>query len=148
MTGTASGVLTHVRYCNMDYITGSARQGFDNAKEIFYSYDIACQWKIKLRKRMKKIPKEAQIWDDMALDFGIPKLHCKAHKYACQCQYSMNLQHGLGCTCSKGIEQTWDDTNPCAVLTKEMGPGAHHDTIDDQFGGHNWRKETRLGTCD
>ncbi|SJL16809.1 uncharacterized protein ARMOST_20338 [Armillaria ostoyae] len=26
-----------------------------------------------------------------------------------------------------------------------MGPGARHDTIDDQFGGHNWRKITSSG---
>ncbi|PBK67937.1 hypothetical protein ARMSODRAFT_1019983 [Armillaria solidipes] len=133
------------RYCNMDYITGSMAQTFDDTKEIFYSYDIACQWKIKLHERMRKLPKHAQICDDMALDFRIPKLHCKAHKYACQCQFLMNLWHGLGCTCGEGIERTWDDINPCAASTKEMGPGAHHDTIDDQFGGHNWRKETRLG---
>ncbi|PBK82452.1 hypothetical protein ARMGADRAFT_1038610 [Armillaria gallica] len=60
----------------MDYIAGSAVQTFDDAKEIFYSYDIACQWKIKLCEHMRKIPKHAQICDDMALDFGIPKLHC------------------------------------------------------------------------
>ncbi len=136
---------TCIRYCNMDYIAGSASQSFSDAKQIFYSYDIACQWKIKLHKRMKKLPKQAQFHDDMALDFGIPKLHCKAHKYACQCQFSMNLRHRLGCTCGEGIECTWDDINPCTASTKEMGPGVHHDTINDQFGRHNWRKETRLG---
>ncbi|KAK0432730.1 hypothetical protein EV421DRAFT_1910718 [Armillaria borealis] len=136
------------RYCNMDYIAGSATQSFNDAKEIFYSYDIACQWKVNLHTHMKKIPKHTQIHDDMALDFGIPKLHCKAHKYACQCLYSMNLRHRLGCTCGKEIERTWDDMNPCVASMKEMGPGARHDTIDDQFGGHNWRKETRLDVYD
>ncbi len=142
------GVLTYLRYCNMDYIAGSATWSFDNVSGSFYSYDITCQWKIKLCKWMKKILKETQIQDDMALDFGIPKLHCKAHKYMCQCQYSMNIWHGLRCTCGEGIEWTLDDISLCALFMKEMGLGAHHDIIDNQFSGHNLRKETQLGTCD
>ncbi|PBK66563.1 hypothetical protein ARMSODRAFT_977475 [Armillaria solidipes] len=130
------------RYCNMDYIAGSASKAYDGCDEIFLSYDIACQWKAKLRDRMKKLPAKAQFRDDMVLDFGVPKLHCKAHKYACQCQFSMNLKRGVARTDGEGVEQTWDDMNTCTSSTKEMGPGARHDTIDDQFGGHNWRKIT------
>ncbi|KAK0430927.1 hypothetical protein EV421DRAFT_1893439 [Armillaria borealis] len=130
------------RYCNMDYIAGSASKAYDDCDEIFLSYDIACQWKAKLQDQMKKLPAKAQFHDDMALDFGVPKLHCKAHKYACQCQFSMNLKWGVAQTDGEGVEQTWDDMNTCASSTKEMGPGARHDTIDDQFGGHNWRKIT------
>ncbi|PBK83332.1 hypothetical protein ARMGADRAFT_894873, partial [Armillaria gallica] len=52
---------------------------------------------------------------------------------------------GVGQTDGEGIEWTWDDINPCVPLTKEMGPGARHDTIDDQLGSHNWRKVTRIG---
>ncbi|PBK60375.1 hypothetical protein ARMSODRAFT_1026563 [Armillaria solidipes] len=133
------------RYCNMDYIAGSAVQTFDKCKEIFFSYDIACQWKVKLWDHMKELPDQVCIRPDLLLDFGVLKLHCKAHKYACQCQFSMNLKKGVGRMDGEGIERTWDDLNLCASLMKEMGPGARHDIIDDQFGGHNWRKTTRIG---
>ncbi len=43
----------------------------------------------------EKLPEELRIRPDFVLDFGMPKLHCKAHKYACQCQYSMNLKPGV-----------------------------------------------------
>lgn len=79
------------------------------------------------------------------LDFGVPKLHCKAHKYACQCQFSMNLKSGVARTDGEGVERTWDDLNLCASSMKEMGPGVQHNTIDDQMGGHNWWKITRIG---
>ncbi len=118
----------------MDFIVGSALQSYQDCDEVFFSYDIACQWMINLRDRMKKIPDNARIRPDLMLDFGIPKLHCKAHKYACQCQFSMNLKKGVGWTDGEGIERTWDDINPCTSSTEEMGPGARHDTIDDQLG--------------
>ncbi|KAK0467569.1 hypothetical protein IW261DRAFT_1346218, partial [Armillaria novae-zelandiae] len=132
-------------YCNMNYMAGSAIKSFDDALQIFFLYNVACQWKVKLCNQMMKLPSHAHISDDMALDFGIPKLHCKGHKQACQCQYSMNLHQGLGCTCGEGIKHTWDNMNPCAASMKEMGLGTHHNTIDNQFGGHNWRKQTCLG---
>ncbi|PBK66641.1 hypothetical protein ARMSODRAFT_1021089 [Armillaria solidipes] len=142
---TAGDLQVGERYCNMDYIAGSASKAYDGCEEIFLSYNIACQWKAKLRDRMKKLPLKAQFCDEMALDFGVPKLHCKAHKYACQCQFSMNLKPGVARTDGEGVEWTWDDMNMCTSSTKEMGPGARHNTIDDQFGGHNWRKITSTG---
>lgn len=45
------------------------------------------------------------------------------------------------------MERAWDDLRTCAPSTKEMGPGARFDTIDDQMGGHNWRKVTGTGSC-
>ena len=35
--------------------------------------------------------------------------------------------------------------NRVANSTKEMGPGSRHDTLDDHFGHHNWRKYILLG---
>ncbi|SJL16808.1 uncharacterized protein ARMOST_20337 [Armillaria ostoyae] len=108
------------RYCNMDYVAGSASKAYEDCEEIFMSYDITCQWKAKLWDHMRKLPAKAQFHDDMALDFGVPKLHCRVHKYTCQCQFSMNLKPGVGRTDGEGVERTWDDMNPCASLMKEM----------------------------
>ncbi|KAK0232588.1 hypothetical protein IW262DRAFT_1451047 [Armillaria fumosa] len=127
-TDIAGDLQVRERYCNMDYITGSVSKAFNGCKEIFFSYDIS-----------------SRFHDDLALDFSVPKLHCKAHKYACQCQFLMNLKPGVGQTDGEGVEWTWDDMNPCASSTKEMGPGAQHNTIDDQFRGYNFRKMVNTG---
>lgn len=107
----------------MDYIAGLALKSYENCTEVFFSYDIACQWKVNLQDQIKKLSDRAWIQPDFILNFGVPKLHCKVHKYSCQCQFSMNLKKGLGQMDSEGIERMWDDINPYAPSTKEMGPG-------------------------
>lgn len=67
----------------MDYITGSALQSYQDCDEVFFSYNIACQWKLNLCDWMTKLPEKAQIRPELSLDFGMPKLHCKVHKYVC-----------------------------------------------------------------
>ncbi len=49
----------------------------------------------------------------------------------------MNLKEGACHTDGKGIERVWSEQKGCSSSTKEMGPGAHHDTLDDQLGAHN-----------
>ncbi|KAG1887840.1 hypothetical protein F4604DRAFT_1916666 [Suillus subluteus] len=43
-------------------------------------------------------------------------------------------------------ERGWANINPVASSTKEMGPGARRDTLDDFFGDWNWKKIVSLGT--
>ncbi|KAK0235659.1 hypothetical protein EDD85DRAFT_791120 [Armillaria nabsnona] len=71
----------------------------------------------RCKERMKVMPQKVRIREDMVLDFGVPKLHCKAHNWA------------------------WHKW----TSTKEMGPDVWHDTINDQMGGHNWQKITHIG---
>ena len=42
-------------------------------------------------------------------------------------------------------ERGWANTNAAASSTKEMGPGHHHDMLDDYFGDWNWKKLITLG---
>ena len=44
-------------------------------------------------------------------------------------------------------ERWWAHINPVSMSTKEMGPGARLDTLDDHAGAWNWRKITGFGTC-
>ncbi len=48
------------------------------------------------------------------------------------------LMEGGGQTDGEGIEQGWSSFNGLASLTKKMGPGSWHNTIDDHIGHHNW----------
>ncbi|KAK0476553.1 hypothetical protein EDD18DRAFT_1115322 [Armillaria luteobubalina] len=111
---------------------------------LFYSYDIACQWKINFFDRMRAFSKDWQIPDDIEVHFGIPKCHCKGYKRVCQCCYSMNIQR-VGQMDGEGIERTWAEVNMVANSTKEMGPGNRFDRLDEQFVRHNWKKVIGLG---
>ncbi|KAG6906290.1 hypothetical protein DXG01_014754, partial [Tephrocybe rancida] len=49
-------------------------------------------------------------------------------------------------TDGEATEHGWANINPIAQSTKEMGPGAQHDTIDDHFNDWNWKKMGHI-TC-
>ncbi|KAG1797160.1 hypothetical protein EV424DRAFT_1352893 [Suillus variegatus] len=60
-----------------------------------------------------------------------------------------DLQKGenknVGHTDGEAPERGWANINCVALSTKEMGPGACHNTLDDHFGDWNWKKITMLG---
>jgi Kyakuja-Dileera-Zisupton transposase len=82
---------------------------------------------------------------NVEVSFGVPKFHIPAHKLPCQAPHSLNLMLGVGRTDGEGIERNWAEINAVANSTKEMGPGSRHDTLDDHFGHHNWRKYVGFG---
>ncbi|KAG1898330.1 uncharacterized protein F5891DRAFT_902314, partial [Suillus fuscotomentosus] len=135
------------RFCNMDFIFFSTIIPL-LLLNVVISYNIACQWKINLLDRMNKLPENMCIPVAVAMSvfmFGIPKFHASAHDDGCSIPHSLNLMPGVGQTDGEGIERNWAEVNQVANSTKEMGPGARHDTLDDHFGHHNWRKFVGLG---
>lgn len=116
-------------------------------QKLFISYDIACQWNINFKTRMKELPSHLRLRGGVRLSCGVPKLHAKAHKLACQCEYAIRIQSGTGQTDGEGIEQTWAVVNTIAWSTKEMCPGSRHDMLDDHFAYHNFVKLVGLGKC-
>ena len=134
-------------YCNMDYIFFSAIVPV-LFLSVIISYDIACQWKLNLPKRIAKLPEHLRVPLAVVASsflFGIPKFHAPAHSTSCAIPHSLNLMPGVGRTDGEGIERNWSEINRVTNSTKEMGPGARHDTLDDHFGHHNFRKLVGLG---
>lgn len=133
-------VLTPVySYANMDYVimSGASSLGLQN---LFVLYDITCQWNINFKKWMAKLPSHLCLHGGISLSCGVPKLHAKAHKLACQCEYTIGIQDGTGQTDGEGIKRTWAIVNAIAFSTKEMGPRSRHNTLDDHFAYHNFLK--------
>lgn len=139
------------RYANMDYLLLSAlrqhRANLDIKRlPVNIIYDIACQYSRNLFKRMPKHDASMQISKDIAnFRFFIPKFHLAAHGSSCQTRYSLNWNSNVGRTYGERIEQEWSHINKCAAATLEQGPGARHATLDDQWGGWNWRRTIDLG---
>ncbi|KAI6008022.1 hypothetical protein EDC04DRAFT_2871559 [Pisolithus marmoratus] len=126
------------RYANMDYLFTSALRGATIDK-LNISYDITCQWHKSLYQRMMSLPQEH-------VSFFVPKFHLPAHVMPCQQKYSFNWMCGVGHTDGEAPEHGWAHINPIGSSTKVMGPGHHHDTIDDFFGDWNWKKTIALGS--
>ncbi|KAG2340636.1 hypothetical protein BDR05DRAFT_1032843 [Suillus weaverae] len=110
------------RYINMDYLFFSMLR-HTVVDTLNVSYNIACQLSL----------------------FFVPKFHLPADIEACQTSFSFNFKSGVGRTDGEAPERSWANINPVASSTKEMGPGARRDTLDDYFGHSNWKKVVGLG---
>ncbi|KAG1855838.1 hypothetical protein C8R48DRAFT_749263 [Suillus tomentosus] len=116
------------RYINMDYIMCSALLILAMSM-INISYDIACHFP----------PRESSL-----IRFFVPKFHIQAHVDKCRKNFSFNWSRYVGRTDGEAPERGWSNINRVASSTKEMGPGARRDTLDDHFGDWNWKKITAL----
>lgn len=130
----------------MDFIFASGIRGTE-VLQILLSYDVICQWKkYFFSQRVAGLPASIQptLGPD-AIQYAVPKFHLPPHEAKCQAPHSLNFKPGAGETDGEGIERNWGQTNGAAPSTKEMGPGARHDTLDDYCGFTNWQKVTNLG---
>ncbi|KAJ7662673.1 hypothetical protein DFH06DRAFT_1325031 [Mycena polygramma] len=133
------------RYINMDYMFfhSLANSAVDR---LFVSYDIACQWHKNIWVRMAKYRSDLHfVGERKYMTFLVPKWHLPAHIEACNLQYSFNLTPDVGNTDGEAPERGWADANPLATSTKEMGPGARRDALDDHFNDVNHKKIIALG---
>lgn len=132
----------------MDYVVLSTLSAEGNlVNRITFSYDIACQWSKNLLPCLARYPQEFVNIDLKSRDlhFAIPKFHLPGHGKSCQIKYSFNFIRGSGRTCSEGIEQGWAGQNPLSMSTREMGPSACSETLDDHWNAWNFCRSAALG---
>ncbi|KAJ7713966.1 hypothetical protein DFH07DRAFT_763169 [Mycena maculata] len=133
------------RYLNMDYMFFASIVGSPLVR-FFVSYDIACQWHINIWNRMVAYQDETITIDGRGkfMTFLVPKFHLPAHIEECNLTFSFNLTWDVGRTDGEAPERGWANANPLANHTKEMGPGARRDTLDDHWNDWNWKKIVAL----
>ncbi|KAK7016228.1 hypothetical protein VNI00_018947 [Paramarasmius palmivorus] len=133
------------RYANMDYIVASLLRHVPALLVLLLSYDIMCQWSKKLHEHFLNLPPlVCQILAHRILKLTIPKLHILGHLMKCQERFSLLYTAGAGETDGEGIERLWSILGAIATSIKEMGPGSHHDTLEDHCGDWNWSKVVGL----
>ncbi|KAJ7150169.1 hypothetical protein C8R43DRAFT_1128212 [Mycena crocata] len=135
------------RYINMDYMFFHSVAGTDLLR-FFVSYDIACQWHVNIWKRMETYHPDLRMREDderMFVTFLVPKFHLPAHIESCNLLYSFNLTSYVGQTDGEAPERGWANVNPLAGSTKEMGPGARRDCLNEHFNDWNWKKIIAFG---
>ena len=129
----------------MDYIFLSALRNF-SLLILFTSYDIACQWKKNFTTCLEDMPPNLHLGClRMIMIFLKLKFHLPGHGLGCQTLFSFNLMPRVGQMDSEGIERNWSIMNGAASRTKEMGPRARHDMLDDHWGDLNWRHVIGFG---
>ncbi|KAK6981487.1 CxC2 domain-containing protein [Favolaschia claudopus] len=134
------------RYINMDYLLWKSLEYYDAILLLFISYDIVCQWFKNVWVRLSKYSPELQQRGLRRFyTWLIPKFHLPAHIEDCNVLFSFNLTPFIGQTDGEAPERGWSHINGFATSTKEMGPGARRDTLDDAFNDWNHKKIIALG---
>ncbi|KAJ7862019.1 hypothetical protein B0H14DRAFT_3444990 [Mycena olivaceomarginata] len=133
------------RFANIDYIFVSFLRYHDPLLFKFISYNVVCVWWIHLMERLRELPPLVRcILILPMICFVIPKMHIKGHGPKCGPVFSLNLKPGSGQTDGEGIERPWSNIGGIAASTRIMGPGAHHNTINDHWSYWNWQKLVSL----
>jgi hypothetical protein len=130
----------------MDYMLWKSLENHDDIVQLFISYDIVCQWYKNIWRRLASYhPKLCERGGRRFYVWLIPKFHLPAHIEACNIRFSFNLTPFVGQTDGEAPERGWANANPLANSTKEMGPGARRDALDDHFNDWNHKKIVGLG---
>jgi hypothetical protein len=111
---------------------------------VVISYDIACKWSVHHLERTVKHHPDLDV-GRFQISYLIPKFHLPGHGASCQTDYSFNYAKGAGRTHGETVEQGWSNSNLAALSTREMGPGARHLALDDNWSGWNWKKILNMG---
>ncbi|KAF7360930.1 CxC2 domain-containing protein [Mycena sanguinolenta] len=136
------------RYINMDYMLWKSLEGYDDLIQLIVSYDIVCQWSINIWRRLAQYKPELKERAGTGYRYWvwlIPKFHLPAHIEACNILYSFDLSPYVAQTDGEAPERGWANANPLAASTREMGPGARRDILDDHFNDWNHKKIVALG---
>ncbi|KAI0245298.1 hypothetical protein BJV78DRAFT_1277455 [Lactifluus subvellereus] len=126
------------RYCNMDYIILSSLAGV-KLPRVVITYDIGCQWCKNFQHRMEEFADDLKLDPATLVEVGIPSWHINGHGDNCK-TFCLGYMDGVGRTCGEEVETTWAQTNALGTSIREMGPGARHETLNDQLCGWNFRK--------
>lgn len=131
----------------MDYIFAASMSLIKGLLHCLVAYDIACQWSIRLQKRLENVPHFVRFSKENieTLDHAIPQWHGGAHCLKCQEENRIDTRVGVGKVDGEGCERLWSLHNPAAFSTKEMSEEGRHDALDDRFDYSNSQKNFHQG---
>ncbi|KAF8223330.1 hypothetical protein L208DRAFT_1317366 [Tricholoma matsutake] len=90
------------------------------------------------------MPAHLQFVQTPAIQHKVPKFHVPPHTVVCHGPFLFNYSKWVGQTDGEGVERNWSWLNGAAGSTSHMGPGAHHNMLDDFMGFSNFRKKNDL----
>ena len=131
-------------YSNMDFaLLSTLIPSLDaGITRVLVSYDIGCQWNINLQSRINDYTafRSLQISDLESWRVLVPKFHLAGHGTKCQLLFNLAYTKWAGRMDGERIESGWAQTNGMATWTRESGPNARRNILDDHWNASNWRK--------
>ena len=110
------------------------------------SYDIACQYRKNLAKRIESYENEMQLPSSITeIETVIPMFHIPAHGSSCQTRYSLTFRPQMGRTDGENIERGWAAFNPASMQVREMGSGSRRDVLNFHFDVWNFQRIVNMG---
>lgn len=140
-----------ISYSNMDFallstLTPSLEAGISR---VLVSYDIGCQWHKNLQSRLDNYVAfpPRRLSDLKYWKVAVPKFHIAGHGIECQVLYNLAYTKWAGRMDGERIEGGWAQTTGMATWTRESGPNARRNILDDHWNADNWRKLLGLREC-
>ena len=109
---------------------------------ILISYDVGCQWYKYLQARLDSyfgFP-PFQLADLEYWKVAVPKFHLSGHGTDCQVLFNLACTKWAGRMDGERIEGGWAQTIGMATWTRESGPYARRNILDDHWNANNWGK--------
>jgi hypothetical protein len=120
-------------------LTPSLKAGISR---VLVSYDIGCQWHKNLQTRLNQyaVSLPLQLHNLEYWRVLVPKFHLSGHGDDCQVSFNLAYTKWAGRMDGERIESGWAQTNNMATWTRECGPYARRNILDDHWNASNWRK--------
>ena len=118
---------------------------------VLVSYDIGCQYEKNLQSRFNdysaSFPKVStpNISKLNYFKVVVPKFHLSGHGAKCQVKFNLGYTRWAGRTDGERIEASWAQSTSMATWTRESGPNARRNILDDHWNAANWQKLVGLG---
>ena len=109
---------------------------------VLISYDIGCQWHKNFQTHLRAYAafppiklSDLEYWKVV-----VPKFHLSRHGVECHVLFNLACTKWAGRTDGERIESGWAQTTSMATWTRESGPNARRNILDDHWNASNWGK--------
>lgn len=115
---------------------------------VLISYDIGCQWYKNIQNRIDNYTAFPPL-ELSGLEYWrvvVPKFHISGHGAECQAFFNLAYTKWAGRMDGERIESGWAQSTGMATWTRESGPNARRNILDDHWNASNWSKLLGLRT--
>ncbi|KAK0467546.1 hypothetical protein IW261DRAFT_1426486 [Armillaria novae-zelandiae] len=110
---------------------------------VVLTYDIACQYHVKLCKHF--VDNFIDLADIINIILCLVlKMHLDGHIEKCKYKFSLNYVKGMGRSHGEGIEASWAETKQLGGSTRQMNHGHCHNKLNDFHNYWNWVKAENM----
>jgi len=109
---------------------------------ILISYDVGCQYYKNLQTRFDSYASfpPLKLSDLKYWKVVVPKFHLSGHGTECHVLFNLACTKWARRMDGERIESGWAQSNGMATWTRESGPFARRNILDDHWNAFNWSK--------